>query len=76
MSDHIDAKHKVKEICRVKDFEDLLDMAMLNDEEKIIMRMIYIKSNDINFIADSLGLAPITVYKKHAKILKKIRKLL
>ena len=76
MSKHIDTKHKVKEICNIKDFEQLLELAILSDMDKQIMRMIYVKENDVNFIADTLDLVPATVYKRHNKILAKLRKLI
>ena len=38
MSKHIDTKHKVKEICNIKDFEQLLELAILSDMDKQIMQ--------------------------------------
>ena len=75
-SENIQTKHKIKEIDRIKDFNDLLEISMLNDTEKEILKLHYVKDKDFGFIADTLGMSKANVYKKHLKCLKKLRKLL
>lgn len=75
-SEHIKTKQKLKEIDKISDFEDLLKISVLTDEEKDILRMIYLKGHNIGFIADTLGSSEATIYKKHIKALKKIKKLI
>lgn len=65
-------KHKIQRIVKVEDFENLLSQTMLNEEEKKIMWMIYSEHKSMSCIADELGMAEITVKKKHGKILNKM----
>lgn len=65
-------RNKIKRISSVKDFEDLLSQTMLSEEEKQILRMHYHEKKPLSVIADSLGMAEVTVKKKHSRILLKI----
>ena len=69
------ARNKLKRIVRVDDFNDLLNQTMLNDEERKIMEMIYKENKTMACIADELGMAEVTVKKKHSKILRKMSKM-
>lgn len=76
MTEHIQTKNQIKEIADVKSFNALLEAAVLSDVEKDILTLHYIKDKDFGFIADTIGLSPATVYKKHKNCLKKLRKLI
>lgn len=65
-------RNKIKKISSVKDFENLLSQTMLSDEEKQILRMHYHEKKPMSVIADTLGMAEVTVKKKHSRILSKI----
>lgn len=65
-------RNRLKRIVKVKDFDDLINQTMLDEEERKIMDMIYKEKKSLSCIADELGMAEITVKKKHGKILKKM----
>lgn len=76
MTDHIERKHKVKNIDSKTEFNKILDDAMLSDVERRIIEMIYLEHKDNSYIADTLGLAEVTVRKKHKHAIKKISNLI
>lgn len=76
MTKHIEIKHKVKEINRKADFNDLLEESMLNENEKKMMKMYYIENKTLDYIADELGYSQQGIAKMHKRILKKIESLL
>lgn len=45
---------------------------LLSERQERILEMFYIKRHDVGFIADTLGCAPVVVYKELAKVRKKI----
>lgn len=66
------AKDFVLSISSKSDFNDLLESILFTDEEKKIMRMIYVDGREQSYISDMLGLSLSAVNKKHRKILRKI----
>lgn len=76
MTEHMKIKKKIKEIADLKSFNELLESSMLSDEEKQILTLHYVKDKDFGYIADTIGLSAVTVYKKHKICLNKLRKLL
>lgn len=76
MTEHIQTKKQLKEIADLKSFNTLLEAAMLSDVEKDILTLHYAKDKDFGFIADTIGVSPATVYKKHKDCLNKLRKLI
>lgn len=76
MSDHVETKKKIKSIYSVKTFEELLQSCTLSDEDKAIMRLIYLKGKSLNVIADELGFSESTIKRKHRIILSKLSKLI
>ena len=76
MSQHIDTRNKLKSICDVKSFEELLDSCVLSDDEKALLRLHYIQEKDFRYIGDELGFAESTIKNKHRKILSKLNKLI
>ena len=76
MSKHIEIKHKVKNINRKADFNNLLEESMLSDTEKQMMVKFYVENKSIDIIASELGYTPQGILKMHKRILKKIESLL
>ena len=76
MSQHIEIKHKIKNINRKTDFNSLLEESMLSDVEKQMMNMYYVENKSINIIADELGYSPQGIIKMHKRILNKLESLL
>lgn len=68
-------RKKLKKIETVKEFEELLSLVMLSEEEKQMLRMHYKDKKTMQFIADKMGLSEISVKKMHKRALTKIRKL-
>lgn len=69
------ARKKLKQIETVKEFEELLSLVMLSEEEKQMLRMHYKDKKTMQCIADEMGLSEISVKKMHKRALTKIRKL-
>lgn len=59
-----------------EDVDGLLARLVLTDRQYRIFDMKYIRGNDINFIADTLGSSPYSVDKELRKIRAKIAKAL
>lgn len=72
MTSHIQARAKLKEICLVTAFEDLLDLCTLSDIDKEILRLHYLKEKDFRFIGDELGFSESAIKQRHRKALKKL----
>ncbi len=75
-SEHIKTRQKLKSICEVSTFENLMEKCILSDIEKEILRLHYLKGKDFCYIGDELGFAEVTIKKKHKKILQKLNKLI
>lgn len=74
MTEHMKMKHKMQE--DVKTFSDMLKSPLLSEEDKKLLKLIYIDGQDYRFIGDIIGASESTVKKKHNKILKIISKIL
>lgn len=68
-------RNKIKSISDIKDFESLLERAMISEEQKQIMRLIYKENKNISYVADIMNLSERTVSNRHSKALLKIGKL-
>ncbi len=69
MTDHLRRKHDFNLICSEQDRLELIAQCALDDTDKAILKMRYVKHNDFGFIADTLGLSYPTVIKRHKKAL-------
>lgn len=76
MSEHIETKKRLKEIPNISTFDGLLDQSTLDDIDKTILRLHYLKHRDFRFIGETLGFAEVTIKKRHRKALSKLTKLL
>lgn len=75
-SQHIETRNKLRNICEVSTFENLIANCVLSDTEKDILRLHYLKGKDFRYIGDELGFAESTIKGKHRKILSKLNKLI
>lgn len=76
MSDHIETKHKLKDIASVSVFRDLLDSCTLTEIDKQILCMHYLEGHDYHYIGDVLGFSESGIKKRHKKALSKLGKML
>ena len=76
MSDHLKTKAKVKSIASVSTFEELLDACTLTEEDKEILRMIYLDGHEYCYIGDRLGYSESTIKRRHRKALQKLNKMI
>lgn len=76
LSEHLETKKRLKEIPSISTFDELLDRSTLDDIDKKILRLYYLKHRDFRFIGESLGFAEVTIKKRHRKALSKLTKLL
>ena len=74
-SEHIETKHKIQDL-RYNDFNSLIDSCLIPEEDKQILRMIYVENKTLSYIGDVLGYSESTIKTKHRKLLKKLLKLL
>lgn len=72
MTDHIEARRKLQQICGVQEFEQILQKCILTEDEKTILRLHYLDGKNLAYIGDVLGWSESTVKAKHRKILKKL----
>lgn len=76
MSKHIETRNKIKDIPRVSSFTELIDSAMLTEEDKIMLKLHYIDGHDFRYIGDTLGYSESTMKRRHKKALAKIGRIL
>lgn len=75
MTKHIEIKHKIKNINRKADFNNLLEESMLSDTEKQMMQKFYVENKSIDIIASELGYTSQGILKMHKRILKRLESL-
>ena len=75
MNEHLkNLRHKIKDVPNIKTFEDLLLNLKVSDEDKDILRAIYINNKTISYIADTLGYSEGTIKRRHKRCLRLIAK--
>lgn len=65
-------RHYISSIKTKQEYHDFINKFMLCEEEKLILDMIFIESNNYCYIADFLGYSEQTIINKVAKILDKL----
>ena len=75
-STHRQCRHRLSEISTVAEFNELLNICKLNDVEKAIITMHYVRGNDLAYIGDMLGYSERTIKRKHRAILHKMTNIL
>lgn len=75
MSKHIQVKHEIQKIRRTT-FNELLEEAMLSENERRMMQMYYSEHKSLDYIADTLGYSKAGILKMHKRILERIESLL
>lgn len=76
MTEHLETRAKLKNISDIRDFDHLLEISTLDDTDKEILRLHYLKNKGFAYIADQLGYAEITIKKRHHRALKKLNSIL
>lgn len=76
VTEHIKTHKVLKDIATIDTFNEIVNAAMLTDEDKFILREHYLHGKNFAFIADELGYAEITINKRHCKILQKLSRIL
>ncbi len=76
MTSHIETKRRIKSIADINIFNDIVSRLNISSIDKEILDRIYVKQQDINFIADTLGYSEKTVRRKHVEAVKKIMQLI
>ena len=72
MSQHIETRRKLKDVSLVSDFEELLALCTLSDEDKVILRLHYLQDKAFRYIGDMLGYSERTIKARHKRALKKL----
>lgn len=72
MTAHIETRKKLKAIPLVADFEHILSLCTLSDEDKEILRLHYLHEKDFRFIGDKMGYSERTIKSRHKRALKKL----
>lgn len=75
MTKHIETKHKIQK-CKKTEFNEMLDEAMLSENERSMMHMYYVEKKSLDYIADMLGYSKAGILKMHKRTLEKIESLL
>lgn len=71
-SKHIETKHKLKDIKSVRDFDALLEAVILTEDQKRMLRMIYVEHKTLDYVADNLSISLQTVKSWHRQALSRI----
>ena len=69
-----EVRKELRELGSVKDLHDLIEMALLSEDEQKIIWMHYKEHKPMSFIANDLGMSDATVSRKHARALMKLGK--
>lgn len=69
MTEHLQRKHFFDSIPDEEDRRQLITRCALDDTDRKILMMRYVKHQDFGFIADTLGLSYPAVIKRHRKAL-------
>ena len=75
MTEHLNNKHLLNAIADEDIRRELIARCALDDTDKKILTMRYVKHQDYGFIADTLGLSYPSVIKLHKKALLLIQSL-
>jgi DNA-directed RNA polymerase specialized sigma subunit len=71
MTDHVRRKHDFSDAVGDEETRrTLIARCAVDDTDKQILHLRYIKHNDFGFIADTLGLSYSAVIRRHAKALR------
>lgn len=73
---HIETRQKLRAICGVQEFEQLLNKCILTEDEKTILRLHYINGKNLAYIGDMLGFSEGAIKRKHKKCLEKLNNFL
>ena len=73
MTIHLRTKHKIQDL-RYDDFNSLIQSCMLSEEDRKILKMIYVENKTLSYIGDILGYSESTIKSRHRKLLKKLIK--
>lgn len=72
MTPHIETRRKLRDIPLVADFEHVLSLCTLDEEDKEILRLHYLHGKDFRFIGDKIGYSERTIKARHKRALKKL----
>lgn len=75
MTEHLNNKHLLNAIADEDIRRELITRCALDETDKKIMTMRYVKHQDFGYIADTLGLSYPAVIKRHKKALVLIQSL-
>lgn len=75
MTEHLQRKHLFDDIPDEEERGALIARCALDETDRKILSMRYIKHQDFGFIADTLGLSYPAVIKRHRKALVMLQKL-
>lgn len=65
-------RKSLRGINSIKEFEELINSAMISDEDRNLLRMHYAEDKSLTYIADELGVSESTIKKRHSKLLLKL----
>lgn len=65
-------RNKLKNIGTIKEFQRVVENAVLNEDEKAILDLHYKQGKSLNYVADILGMSEPTIKRKHKKLLMKL----
>lgn len=74
--ENIRTRRRLQAVPLAAEFERILSLCCLSEENKEIMRMHYIQEKDLKCIGDLLGYSESAMKKRHAKILSKLNHVL
>jgi RNA polymerase sigma factor (sigma-70 family) len=76
MSEHVETRRKLQDVCENQVLTELFDRTVMSPEQRQMMELHYLKNKDFRYIADTLGYSESTIKRWHRKVLKKLNRII
>ena len=74
MTEHMIRKHAL-ECMNKAELEAVLNSLVLSEDERTVMKLIYLKRKPLGYIADIMGYSESGIKKIHCRVIKRLKNL-
>lgn len=67
-----ETRRRLRETSLSADFESIMSRCTLSDDDKQMLRLIYIEDKDLRYVGDALGYSEKAVKEHHRRALRKL----
>ena len=75
MTEHIQARKRLQSVATVTELKAIFDECAISDEDREMLKLIYVCHKSFGYIADTLGYSEETIKMRHKKCLEKVSKM-